>query len=92
MIHIGNLVEAQIRSRGITKAEFGRRISTSRQNVNSLLHRESWDTHLLIRAGKALECNFFDYFTTPTPDRGEPPKRHYILVEIDPQHHKHLLK
>lgn len=48
---------------GMTKAEFGRRINTSRQNVNSLLRKASLDTAHLLRIGEALKYDFFQHFS-----------------------------
>lgn len=61
-IHIGRLIEERIKEVGMTKAEFGRRINTSRQNVNTLLRKESLDTRLLKKIGRVLNHDFFHYF------------------------------
>lgn len=59
-IHLGNLIAQQLIKVGMTKAEFGRRIGTSRQNVNTLLKKQSINTDLLIIICKVLNHNFFD--------------------------------
>ncbi len=64
-IHIGRLIEERIKEVGMTKAEFGRRINTSRQNVNTLLRKESLDTRLLKKIGRVLDYDFFSFFTKP---------------------------
>ena len=61
-IHIGRLIEKRIKEVGMTKAEFGRRINTSRQNVNTLLRKESLDTELLWRISEVLNFDFFQFF------------------------------
>jgi DNA-binding XRE family transcriptional regulator len=57
--HVGRLVEIRMDELGMTKAEFARRIGTTRQNVNSLLNKPSMDTAYLHRIGKALNYDFF---------------------------------
>lgn len=47
----------------MTKAEFGRRINTSRQNVNTLLRKESMDIQLLQKIGKVLQYDFLALYT-----------------------------
>ena len=61
-VNLGKLIELRIKEVGMTKAEFGRRINTSRQNVNTLLRKKSWDTKLLIRCSQVLGQNFFKEF------------------------------
>jgi transcriptional regulator len=58
-IHVGKLVLEKLRERGMKKAEFGRRINKSRQNVHSILRRPALDTDLLSQISKVLEYNFF---------------------------------
>lgn len=57
--HVGKLIEMRMDELGMTKAEFARRIGTTRQNVNSLLNKPSMDTAYLHRIGKALNYDFF---------------------------------
>lgn len=71
-IHIGRLIEERIKEVGMTKAEFGRRISTSRQNVNTLLRKESLDTKLLRKICRVLDYDFFHYFLKPGTMVGSP--------------------
>lgn len=66
-IHIGNLVNERIKAHGMTKAEFGRRINTSRQNVNTLLRKETLDACLLFQISQILNFNFFSYYTEKLP-------------------------
>jgi hypothetical protein len=53
------MVERRLDEMGMTKAEFGRRINTSRQNVNSLLNKPGLDSALLWRISLALDHDFF---------------------------------
>ena len=61
-IHVGKLVEERIFERGMSKAEFGRRMNTSRQNVNTLLRKAIWDVRQLVDASSILKMNFFEPF------------------------------
>ena len=58
-IHIGDLIEARIKEIGITKAEFCRRMHTSRQNVSTMLGKSDLATDTLRKASEVLDCNFF---------------------------------
>ncbi len=58
-VHIGQVVEQRIIELGMTKAEFGRRMDTSRQNVNTLLSKENWTVDMIASASRVLGQNFF---------------------------------
>jgi len=87
-IHIGRLIAERIKEVGMTKAEFGRRINTSRQNVNTLLRKESLDTLVLRKISQVLSYDFFRLYLdeeTPkdyhSPIWGDSPKVS-ILIEL----------
>ncbi len=67
-VHIGELIEERIAEVGITKAEFGRRINTSRQNVNTILKKRSLDTSVLRNICRVLNFDFFQYYSLETID------------------------
>ena len=67
-IHIGRLIEERINEVGMSKAEFGRRINTSRQNVNTLLRKSSLDTVMLSNISKVLNYDFFKYYVNSGRD------------------------
>lgn len=67
-IHIGSLIEARIKALGMTKAEFGRRINTTRQNVNTILRKHSLDAELLQRISLVLKYDFFKYYSITTDE------------------------
>jgi transcriptional regulator with XRE-family HTH domain len=56
---IGQFVAAVIEEKGMSKAEFARRIGTSRQNVSLILRKDSLDTWMLWRICEVLETDFF---------------------------------
>jgi len=58
-IDIGEIVKNRIAEVGMTKAEFGRRMNTSRQNVNTLLRKQDWSVQQVLLASISLETNFF---------------------------------
>ena len=59
-LHMGQIIEKEINRVGMTKAEFGRRINTSRQNVNTILKKKDISTDLLKAICKVLNRNFFE--------------------------------
>lgn len=92
--HIGKLIRARLEAVGMTKAEFARRIHTSRQNVNLILSRASVHTDLLYRISEVLDYDFFADLRPPGlrdleigPEReteGEPEARGvYPLLRLD---------
>ena len=59
--HLGEYVAFLLEKRGMSKAEFGRRIKTSRQNVSLILQKQDFHTDQIWLISKALEVNLFAY-------------------------------
>jgi transcriptional regulator with XRE-family HTH domain len=101
-IHIGKKIREVFESSGMSVSEFSRRIKTSRQNVYGIFKRSSVDTDLLMRIGKALNHDFFKYFTEPTVSMASEPAPHYgkkekpkkitLQIEIDEDKQNEILK
>ena len=58
-ITIGNMIEDEVRRKGIPITTFAGLISTNRQNVYNIFNRNSIDIELLGRISKVLNHNFF---------------------------------
>jgi len=61
--HIGQIIQKKLEESGMSKAEFGRRIGISRQNVQHVLSRANQDTDLLFQICKTLKHDFFQYYS-----------------------------
>jgi len=68
MEKVGNLIKRRLEEVGMSKAEFARRIHKTRQNVDDMLTRDSFDTDLLRKISKVLEYNFFQHFIESKPE------------------------
>jgi len=64
-IHIGERIKQRAKELRIGPTELGRMINTSKQNVYGIFRRESIDTALLEKLGKALKYDFFTLYITP---------------------------
>ena len=69
---IGRRIEQRLSERGMTKAEFARRIGTSRQNVDNILNQESLHTDMLLRICQTLDYNFFAEFIPQPTEQPKP--------------------
>ncbi len=69
MIHIGNLIEIELRKQERSVSWFANKLYCDRTNVYSIFKRESIDTALLLRISIVLEHNFFHYYTEQYLDR-----------------------
>lgn len=58
-VHIGKIIQKELKLQHISKEEFADRISTSRSNVYTILERRRFDTDLLRIISKALNKNIF---------------------------------
>lgn len=90
-LKIGQVIEARILEIGMSKAEFGRRMNTSRQNVNTMLNKEDMGIITVINASKVLKMNFFlwiqdalpEAIRTPIPKELETRSGIRVQVELD---------
>ena len=94
--HIGSEIERRLIEMGMTKAEFGRRIITSRQNVSLILQKESMDTAALHKICRVLDHNFFQYISyTPKCGNGAdlpPPPKVRLTLELSAAHQEKVLE
>lgn len=61
-VHIGKLIGKKIEEVGMTKSEFGRRISTSPQHAHFILKKKSINTDLLRKISLTLDYDFFQHY------------------------------
>ena len=65
---IGFIIHKKVKERGMSNAEFARRINTHIRNVYDIYKRESIDTDLLHQIGAILNFDFFNILRTPIID------------------------
>ena len=61
-IHIGQLIEKEVRRQGRNIPWIAQQLNCERTNVYSIFHRESIDTVLLMQISLILQHNFFLYY------------------------------
>jgi hypothetical protein len=61
-VNVGLAIEQRITDLKISKAEFGRRLGTTKQNAYRILQKTSCDTNDLVMYGEVLGFNFFTLF------------------------------
>lgn len=59
MIHIGKIIECELKRQERTVSWFARKLYCDRSNVYDIFKRRSIDTELLIRISLILNYNFF---------------------------------
>ena len=62
MIHIGKLIEEELRKQERTVTWFAGKLCCERTNVYSIFKRQSIDTELLARISRILHYNFFIHY------------------------------
>ena len=60
MIHIGKLIERELRRQERSVSWFARNLYCERSNVYDIFKRRSIDTELLLRISRLLGHNFFE--------------------------------
>ena len=61
-IHIGHLIEEQLRRDERSVSWLARQIPCTRNHVYKILRKPSINCSLLLRISKALQFNFFQYY------------------------------
>ncbi len=69
MVHIGKVIESELRRQERSVTWFARKLCCERTNVYSIFKRESIDTSLLLKICLVLHHNFFDYYVKELPER-----------------------
>lgn len=63
MIHIGKLIEEELRKQERTPAWLAKKINCERTNMYYIFRQESINTNLLLRISLALHHDFFVYYS-----------------------------
>lgn len=58
-IHLGKVVSAIIIKQRISKTEFAQKLHYSKQNINTLLKKEHWNSETIYRTSVLLQENIF---------------------------------
>lgn len=62
-IHIGHLIEEQLRSDDRSVSWLARQIPCTRNHVYKIFRKSSLDCALLLRISKIMQFNFFQYYS-----------------------------
>ena len=62
-IHIGHLIEAQLKADQRSASWLAREIGCSRNHVYKIFNKPSLDGDLILRISNAMNFNFFQYYT-----------------------------
>ena len=62
-IHIGHLVQAQLKADQRSASWLAREIGCTRNHVYKIFNKSSLDSDLIFRISKAMNFNFFQYYT-----------------------------
>jgi len=75
MIHIGKLIEAELRRQERTVSWFARNLYCERTNIYDIFKRRSIDTGMLLRISVVLHHNFFRYYSGEFESAAGPSER-----------------
>ena len=62
-IHIGHLIQAQLKADKRSVGWLSREIGCTRNHVYKIFNKASLDSDLIFRIAKAMNFNFFQYYT-----------------------------
>ena len=61
-IHIGQLIQAQLKADQRSASWLAREIGCTRNHVYKIFNKSSLDSDLIFRISKAMNFNFFQYY------------------------------
>ena len=67
-IHIGHLIEEQLRGDDRSVSWLARQIPCTRNHVYKIFRKSSLDCALLLRISKIMQFNFFQYYAAEVGD------------------------
>nr|WP_300797197.1 XRE family transcriptional regulator [uncultured Alistipes sp.] len=73
MIHIGQLIEAELRRQERTITWFAKKLFCDRTNVYNIFKRQSIDTETLLRISQILHHDFFVHYREEIENHIEDP-------------------
>lgn len=62
-LHIGRLIQEQLRKDQRSVSWLAREIHCTRNNVYKVFNKPSLDSNLILKISKAMNFNFFQYYT-----------------------------
>ena len=62
-LHIGQLIQEQLRKDQRSVSWLAREIHCTRNNVYKVFNKPSLDSNLILKISKAMKFNFFQYYT-----------------------------
>ncbi|WP_025142723.1 hypothetical protein [Pedobacter jeongneungensis] len=78
-LHIGQIIQKQVKISALTNAEFARQIDKFPQNIKEVFGKKSIDTDLLYKISVVLKHNFFTYYTVQLSQQLDlPPDRNFV--------------
>jgi len=63
-IHIGHIIQAQLKADQRSVGWLAREIGCTRNNVYKIFSKSSLDSDLILRISIVMQYNFFQYYTT----------------------------
>lgn len=80
-MHIGKMIQARVKELHVKPTELAKTLSTSKQNLYGIFKRKSIDTDLLVKISKALDFDFFSYYSGLSLTAHTRPERYQTRVE-----------
>jgi hypothetical protein len=68
IIHIGHLIEEQLRRDERSVSWLARQIPCTRNHIYKIFRKDSLDCALLLRISKIMQFNFFQYYAAEVGD------------------------
>ncbi len=82
-IHVGKIVNEILLNQNLTKTSFANKLHYSKQNINALLKKESWNSDTILRSSIILNVNIFEILATMVSKKTENTSSGKIKIKFD---------
>lgn len=81
--HLGQIIEALVKKRGLKDVEFARMLGIQKQNLRKQIYsKHGLDSDVLCKISEALDTNIFEYLQIEGKDKQEAKASHEAKVSV----------
>ncbi len=91
-IHVGKIVSEILFRQHLSKSKFAEKLHYSKQNINALLKKESWNSDTIYRSGVVLNENIFQILASLSGKKKENLQIDNTKISVDKKDFESLKK
>lgn len=81
--HLGEIIEALVKKRGLKDVEFARMLGIRKQNLRKQIYsKHGMDSDVLCKISEVLDCNIFEYLQVEGANQNKAKASHDVKASI----------